>query len=789
MAISWALFNRLGILNGSVGSTAWTAGHTNDAIEIDTSNLLVASDTGGVWLLSAGGIGLPLSMNWPDSDIASLAYLPESHQRYFAAGSSAQTSGAALYQTDISQEAPLWAPWLQVALPAGIGAVHKVVLEPSQYAILLATTTGLWWSRLPFTVPGSYDWQQASGPIAGLNVRSVDVSADGTVIAAAPNALFYGSWSVSTGILTMQAATMPNPLPNEFAFLCLACAPSSQLRAYAGASHFDPNDSAAGPSPVTAILRTDDGGRTWQRRPATNVATGGFIVDHSQNGYTGAIVVHPGNADVVCFGWTLGPWLSVDGAATFQLFGGNHDDKHGYRFGQSGTLYEASDGGVAHASFSNLSSWDGEFNRGLANLQFYSSSGRYITWGNFGVSSTVPGLVGGGLQDNANVSSRRFSNGSSSPWRVVSPLTLTDGQAMVFPGGSNTALTTFGASYGSTWDDARATFNVDSSALAIGTAHAGVATAGATLIAGPYAPIAQPQYSNASGERLLALAAYFDMTLQGNGAGDIYGLFASESFESPHWDYLANAPLPSGSVVSALASVDGRRIYVGARGTSHVWRIDTSDATVTPPTGFPDGSDFARYVAGIGILSDGTQTGVYAAVTQGDSSASIFTSPDGQGWTELDVAGGPSDAIVALVATGTPSAAKLFCASVSSVWMLDVQARTWTQVNDGLPRNAHCSGLELDVRNSGETYLHLATYGWSTWIAQIAGGQNIMMRDDVIHWLGVLGHRDRATWALENLPESFDPADFSRELDFLGVPSTALAKKASSAGKPSALPP
>jgi hypothetical protein len=65
MPITWELFNRLGILSsGSAGGAGWTAGHTNDVLEVDTVNLLVASDTGGVWLLGTGGIGLPLSMDW-----------------------------------------------------------------------------------------------------------------------------------------------------------------------------------------------------------------------------------------------------------------------------------------------------------------------------------------------------------------------------------------------------------------------------------------------------------------------------------------------------------------------------------------------------------------------------------------------------------------------------------------------------------------------------------------------------------------------------------------------------
>jgi hypothetical protein len=102
----------------------------------------------------------------------------------------------------------------------------------------------------------------------------------------------------------------------------------------------------------------------------------------------------------------------------------------------------------------------------------------------------------------------------------------------------------------------------------------------------------------------------------------------------------------------------------------------------------------------------------------------------------------------------------------------------WTEVRDGLPVDAHCSSLQIETRPSGEALLHLSTYGWSTWFARIRESANTMLRDSIVQWLATHEHRDRASWALANLPSSFDPADFKNELDFLGVQPPPTKKHA-----------
>ncbi|UQX88696.1 hypothetical protein M6D93_01530 [Jatrophihabitans telluris] len=765
--MTWSLYNRLGIHDDlQSGSRGWTAGHANDVLEVNPVNLLVGAETGGVWLLTSG-IGLSLSLDWQQSNVHSLAHLEQS-QHYFAGGSGGDPNVGSLYETDISQDVPLWSPWHEVALPQGIGGVNRIAISVAQHAILLATTTGLWWSRLPFEASDTYSWQQASGPVSGLDVQAVDIAADGTVLCSANNALFWGAFSTRTPDLLTHAATVTEPpAPNEFAFLCLACAPSRPMRAYAGASHFDPADGAGGRGTVTAVLRTDDGGRTWQRQAARTMA--GFLTDHSQNGYTGAVAVHPTDPDTVCFGWTLGPWTSTDGGRTFTLYPGIHPDKHSYRYSSAGLL-EASDGGVGRSLGEDLTSWDGSFNRGLANLQFYSTSGRYQVWGDFGISPTVPGLIGGGLQDNGDVYCVRFPNGSSTPWRVASSIGLTDGQTLTFPATTTDAVVSYGTNYRSTWNADQRSLDTAAAAIPIGQPHGGVTSNGAALLSGQQASVSHPDYRNHSGETLVAVAADW-----GDGSaphmGDIYGLFATMPLDNPHWDYLGHIPLPSGSVISALASLDGHRVYAGARGTSIVWMLDTATGVTTPAAGFPAGSDWLSYIAAIAVAHDSDGNRELYAARSTRSSGAVYSSPDGVTWTQLTGPTDPGVEIVGLVADPTTSPATVYVAGVSSVWAIDVPTSTWTEVRDGLPRDPHCASLRLEARPSGEGFLHLSTYGWSTWFARIHDNPDAMVRDDVARWLSSQGHRDRASWVLSNLPPTFDPADFKNELDFLGVES------------------
>ncbi|MFN2417259.1 MAG: hypothetical protein ABR603_19135, partial [Pyrinomonadaceae bacterium] len=63
--ISWELPSQHGILIDEA-QDAWWSGHVEDVLELDGGDggLLVASQTGGVWMITNDNPALPLSNDW-----------------------------------------------------------------------------------------------------------------------------------------------------------------------------------------------------------------------------------------------------------------------------------------------------------------------------------------------------------------------------------------------------------------------------------------------------------------------------------------------------------------------------------------------------------------------------------------------------------------------------------------------------------------------------------------------------------------------------------------------------
>src|SRR5579859_6032643 len=146
MSFYWSQANHHSIIRDDSGQV-WHAGHVNDVLELTSSAVLVASDSGGVWMLTAG-LALPLSMDWDAPDMETLERGPNGREHFFAGGASPQ-GGGALYQTDVSQTIPLWAPWLRIPLPTGVGVIRRMVVDRDAAKMVLATTSGLWYSAIP----------------------------------------------------------------------------------------------------------------------------------------------------------------------------------------------------------------------------------------------------------------------------------------------------------------------------------------------------------------------------------------------------------------------------------------------------------------------------------------------------------------------------------------------------------------------------------------------------------------------------------------------------------------
>src|SRR5437879_256312 len=66
-------------------SDAWSSGHVNDIFEFpDLNGIVVATETGGVWLIDQDGGAIPLSSTWDNPDVRCLAPGPDGQRHMFA---------------------------------------------------------------------------------------------------------------------------------------------------------------------------------------------------------------------------------------------------------------------------------------------------------------------------------------------------------------------------------------------------------------------------------------------------------------------------------------------------------------------------------------------------------------------------------------------------------------------------------------------------------------------------------------------------------------------------------
>ena len=171
--IHWSLANAFGI-QVNEDADAWYSGHANDMLELSSGSLLVASETGGVWSVPAGGVALPLSNSWPNPDVNCLTAGLDDPNAHFFAG----CDRGVIRETNLGATVPLL-EWLEIQnpLPDGAGDVHRIVIIRNLRRIVAACSGGLFWSTIPPTSPRTgccswlfptkpstrppYEWKQA----------------------------------------------------------------------------------------------------------------------------------------------------------------------------------------------------------------------------------------------------------------------------------------------------------------------------------------------------------------------------------------------------------------------------------------------------------------------------------------------------------------------------------------------------------------------------------------------------------------------------------------------------
>jgi hypothetical protein len=742
----WAIANPYGILVDAQQS-AWHAGRVFDMLSLGAARILVASATGGVWLIDGAFNGTPLSDDWEFPDTECLAFGPH--------GSSHILAGCqgGLYETDPHAADPLHA-WHPVKLPPRVNTVYRIVATREPPRVVIATDRSVWWA--PGRAGPDYDWKEAAGldaaaPFFGLArcdrgvIAAVRHSAASLVIVGtAPggkgfrgstvSGIYVGQWTDTD--LVMKPSTITGFTKSQvdsMRYISVATCRDHPDRAFAVCADAD--------GAVLAILRSAQGGEVWE--PCSTKLEGShsgkwnvqsISGNARQGGWHKTVSVHPTNPDVVGFGWRHA-LVSKNRGDSWRLLGGDwvdpetfsyatshmHDDVHALYFEPEFTnrrLYVLSDGGVIQTS-----NWDGEttdfksaMNRNLANLQFYATDVSRGYWGTLAACDFAP-LVGGGLQDNGNVWCGLVSGFHE--WQKAEG---GDGGwvAFVKHSGGQLLANTMGEGVGRFgW---KASTFTDDGVIPLVTVFGNVDANG---LKGPVAEaVPRPRYRNRAGELMHAVCAPamvqaadimrpIPLELDGKEAQSriIFGLFGGDGTPFLYWHDIGRLP-PYTAAISALGSDDGGVVYAGT-GDGRIFALSVGsgpplELTVETPMDSPKGG-ITRIVAyrqtACAVMNSGT--GAYVLRLDG------FTWRILRGPLAL-----PFERIHGLDINRMGAAVTLAAATEAAVYVSPDLGDNWLQYTAGLPRRPHCSDLRFGAVE-GRQFLFLSTFGRSVWMADV----------------------------------------------------------------------
>jgi hypothetical protein len=719
----------------------WHAGHVNDVLALPgTPWVLLASDTGGVWLVTPiPGVTtpapIPLSDSWtsPAPNMRSLALGSEGFPHVYAAGYT-----GALYETKIESSNPLfdWTPIDVVdstGQPLNTGNINSVVVAPSLRKLVLGADNGVYWADIPpnghnyaFQPANGIPQVKCHGLVLGPN-DGIVASPTGAPGSPASNGMYVGYWRPDLGSHQIQLLMNRAQHGGDIDFTqwndaVVASCPGNLSTMYAAVSN--PTDS------VYAILISQDAGTSWKPcGPHGLVAesvnfpapqTGGDVPGSTQGGYNICIGIAPTDPNTMALGWRRGPWIgrNTPDAFTWEEHGDDgspgggsphlHADIHAVCFDPrdpSGrTLYVASDGGVA-VTRDLCQSWDSSINRQLPNFQFW--------WG--GASIVTPGLVAGALQDNGIVYAGAGPNSDS--WQRIGP--EEDGllALMLY---TDTLLwytdSVFQAVQASQWNGNG--FNPNAT---VGVRKKKPNTPPLPQLYARNQTFVDPVFHPAAwrtagvNQRMFAVAIYSPSAPR----QDVWGYFSNDDGTNGVWDYVATIaldPNDAGDAVSTIGCDNGSTAYVGTN-QGRIYVLDIASAVNTPPgtqakmgigpTGWPagpvqqfsslpGGSVFARYLNA--ILRLGLA-----------------------GWEQLGTNSGlPNDEGSFYGMAVDSMTDTLFIATDFGVWASCDLGDHWLSVSRGLPRHVQSRKLGYARDATGARYLYLTTWGRSAYRSRLS---------------------------------------------------------------------
>ena len=752
--VQWQVANPLAIQIDDAGKV-WHSGAARDVLPLSADDVLVATDTGGLWIASRHGTATQVAdLDKPDFWCLAKGVYSEDHL---------YAGGDGLFETDLGVQGVPLVNWREISLVysslatavgGGGGAmtirpVYRIAVLREDRRIVIATRSGVFWSDIPgppqntlgclwkllglpapthpwVPVYGSYSWKKAVGlpdmkmGYLGLAVgplryrereRSIAVASWGESGRAA--AFYWGEWE--GGELVMHQSKVEQELGRVYArATTIASCENHPSRMYAISSNED--------GFPYVVWRSFDAGRVWEPLQPKMIKTPGLTPAHltfsdAAGNYgnhfmrpNNCIAVSRHNPDVVVVGWRYEGFLvSEDAGLTFRRTDESphaHADVHGIHFDPTDPtgerIYAASDGGVLMAPDlgRNAALFVSMFNRRLATLQFQSWPARMF----YGTTTPNPrddGVIAGGLQDNGCVSCALEP--TVQPWHEFDG---GDGHICTFLSTGHLLFQINEPAFvrHAPWNASTNRVGPDAMVPIKGT------NPPKGLVYPVVSAVRSPRRRNAGHQLMLAVAGVDTR---------VFGFFSSESGADPAWELLAQVPLSAGYGISAVASFDGERVLVGTSGGR------CFDVTVH------NGSVWELHLPPRKTPKEEKDSDVHHIVfASADMAFAAYNRRHGEGYLLRirpplveQLLKAPTPRYFGLEVIPSRAGSALFAATDDKVYVSRDKGlslgNSWMVASHGLPRRPHCGDLRYVAQPSGRRFLYLSTYGCSVWRAVI----------------------------------------------------------------------
>ncbi len=765
-APGWSLASPFGIAVDEEHD-AWHTGHINDMVRLDdgAGGLLIAAQTGGVWIVNQNNDALPLSDRWNKPDVNCLVAGLDGPRHFFAGVSASGGNGApdgpgstftsAIYEADPESALPLL-HWKEIAgFPADAGTVNDLAVVPRHRRLVAACDGGLYWAEIPKPSPAPgclsiffpsagppardpWRWHKVADPGLGQGgFTSVDIGSltgrterageeelrgVSVIAGSAQGGVFLGRWNATDLTLT-QARLLDTAGAEWTAWWWTPAATGGS--SVAVCERFPTNAylvTAYTDGQLKVVARSTDGGRRWVMSEKRLRLPGGdsdltIAAGDQGNYWNNCITVSPEAPGVAAIGWQNGTFVTPDGGGTWMQVGASphlHSDIHMVRITQTNDgvhdLWMASDGGLARLNLDVMLATgqveaQSNYNRQLPILQCYSNYPMRQFWGMMSASANSPtdGFVAAGLQDNGNVYADL--SGAPEPWRRID--------------GGDGGWVSFVADGGLVH---RYKDNAVSSAVRDGVAKT-LSDRGVIPLAPPLpgAPpglgantfgeaVRTPSFRGPSGQLMVAV---------GTIAGGVYGLYLAPGAPTGYrWELLGT--LPGGLTSACVASFSGASVF--AASGNRIFVVDAKNGSVVELGLNLPKLNPATPQTGGGVLKIVTLDArtTYAVINDTSAGNHYVLRLDGLVWRVPGVVTPINSPFFGFdVARDREGRILFFATTGSRVWASDDESRSWSDISGILPERPHNAEIKV-VTHSRETWLYLSTFGRSIWRAPIS---------------------------------------------------------------------